>query len=154
MTQPIVYVDVSRIREGKLADLEEAMEALSRFVEANMPRVLSRGFFLDEQRTTMTVVAIHPDSASLELHMDEGNEEFRKFAVSSSCRGSRSMETRARACATVCIVRRRCSAAAAAPSTSRTPASLAETRHRQAVSGRWAGSQPRAASTRKPSAWM
>ena len=45
-----------------------------------MPRVLSYGFFLDDSRTTMTVVAVHPDSASLEFHLDEGNEEFRKFA--------------------------------------------------------------------------
>jgi hypothetical protein len=28
----------------------------------------------------MTVVAVHPDSASLELHMDIGSEEFRKLA--------------------------------------------------------------------------
>jgi len=27
----------------------------------------------------MTVVAVHPDSDSLEFHLDEGNEEFRKF---------------------------------------------------------------------------
>ena len=78
--EPIVYVDVSHIREGRLDDLETAMDHLSRFVETNMPRVLSYGFFLDESRTTMTVVAVHPDSASLEFHMDEGNEEFRKFA--------------------------------------------------------------------------
>jgi hypothetical protein len=28
----------------------------------------------------MTVVAVHPDSASLELHMDIGGPEFRKLA--------------------------------------------------------------------------
>ncbi len=28
----------------------------------------------------MTVVAVHPDSASLELHMDIGGAEFRKLA--------------------------------------------------------------------------
>lgn len=28
----------------------------------------------------MTVVAVHPDSESLEYHMDTGKEEFRKFA--------------------------------------------------------------------------
>ena len=27
----------------------------------------------------MTVTAVHPDSASLELHMDVGREEFRKL---------------------------------------------------------------------------
>lgn len=28
----------------------------------------------------MTVVAVHPDSASLELHLEIGGEEFRKLA--------------------------------------------------------------------------
>ena len=28
----------------------------------------------------MTVVAVHPDSASLELHLDIGGDEFRKLA--------------------------------------------------------------------------
>ena len=80
MAESLVYVDVSHIREGKLGELEAAMNHLSQFVETNMPRVLSYGFFLDESRTTMTVVAVHPDSASLEFHLDKGNEEFRKFA--------------------------------------------------------------------------
>lgn len=80
MTQPIVYVDTSRIREGKLDELEPAMEDLSAFVEANMPRLISYGFYLNDERTQMTVVAIHPDSASLEFHMDRGDGEFRKFA--------------------------------------------------------------------------
>jgi hypothetical protein len=79
MTPPIVYVDVSAIREGKHDELEAAMDNLSRFVEEHMPRVAYYAFFLDEARATMTVVAVHPDSASLEFHMDQGNEEFRKF---------------------------------------------------------------------------
>jgi hypothetical protein len=79
MARPIVYVDVSEIREGKHEELEAAMNQLSRFVEAHMPRVASYGFFVDEAQATMTVVAVHPDSASLEFHMDEGNDEFRKF---------------------------------------------------------------------------
>lgn len=80
MAQPIVYVDSSRIREGKLAELAAAMDGLARFVEAHMPRLLSYGFYLDEDRATMTVVAVHPDSASLEFHLDEGREAFRSFA--------------------------------------------------------------------------
>lgn len=28
----------------------------------------------------MTVISVHPDSESLEYHMDTGKEEFRKFA--------------------------------------------------------------------------
>lgn len=77
---PIVYIDTSAIREGKREQLEVAMKNLAAFVEANMPRVISYGFFLDRDRTQMTVVAVHPDSESLEFHLDTGADEFRKFA--------------------------------------------------------------------------
>lgn len=60
MAPPIVYVDVSAIREGSTRELEAAMNNLSRFVEAHMPRVAFYGFFLDEARATITVVAVHP----------------------------------------------------------------------------------------------
>ena len=80
MPPPIVYVDTSAIREGKQQELEAAMKDLAAFVEANMPRVISYGLFLDESRMQMTVVALHPDSESLEFHMDTGAAEFQKFA--------------------------------------------------------------------------
>lgn len=80
MTQPIVYIDTSAIREGKLEELEVAMNGLATFVETNVPQLISYGFFLNEDRTQMTVVAVHPDSASIEFHMDVCGAEFRKFA--------------------------------------------------------------------------
>ena len=80
MLQPIIYVDTSAIREDKLEQLNVAMNDLATFVKRNMPRLISYGFFLSETKAQMTVVAVHPDSASLEYHMDVGAEEFRKFA--------------------------------------------------------------------------
>ena len=77
---PIVYVDTSTIRDGKLEELEVAMRHLAAFVEANVPQLISYGFFLDRDAIQMTVVAVYPDSASLEFHMDVGASEFRKFA--------------------------------------------------------------------------
>lgn len=77
---PIIYIDTSTIREGKHQKLEVAMRNLAAFVEANMPRLISYGFFLDENRGHMTVVAVHPDSESLEFHLDVGAAKFRKFA--------------------------------------------------------------------------
>lgn len=79
MSQPIVYIDKSNIREGKLEQLEAAMQDLAGFVEANMPLLISYGFFLNNDRTQMTVIAVHPDSSSLEFHLDKGAAEFRKF---------------------------------------------------------------------------
>jgi len=80
VTQPIVYVDTSTIKPGRLGELEIAMQRLAAFVERNMPRVASYGFYLNEARTTMTVVAVHPDSESLAVHLERGREEFRRFA--------------------------------------------------------------------------
>lgn len=78
--QPIVYIDTSSIRDGKLEELKVAMKGLAEFVEANVPQLMSYGFFLDETQRQMTVVAVHPNSESLEFHMDVGSAEFRKFA--------------------------------------------------------------------------
>jgi len=78
--QPIVYVDTSAVRHGKLEELKEAMKRLASFVEANAPQVISYGFFLDGSQQEMTVVAVHPNSASLAFHMDVGGAEFRTFA--------------------------------------------------------------------------
>lgn len=80
MPHPIVYVDTSEIRPGQLERLEAAMKHLADFVEANVPRLRSYAFFLDEARTRMTVVAVHPDSESLAFHLDTGAAEFAKFA--------------------------------------------------------------------------
>lgn len=79
MSEPIYYVDSSEILEGRLPDLKAAMNELTAFVEANEPQLISYGFFLNESETRMTVVAVHPDSESMELHMKIGGPGFRKF---------------------------------------------------------------------------
>lgn len=77
---PIVYIDTSTIRDGKLDEVKAAVRHLAGFVEENMPRLTSYGVFIDDARRRMTVVALHPDSASLEYHLEVGGAEFRKFA--------------------------------------------------------------------------
>ena len=47
------------------------------FIDAREPQPISYGFYIDEDAGRMTVVAVHPDSASLERHMDVGGAEFR-----------------------------------------------------------------------------
>jgi hypothetical protein len=79
MSEPIVYIDHSDIREGKLADVRAGIQELVDFVDTNEPRLLAYGFYIDEERLRMTLIAIHPDSSSLELHLDIGGPAFRKF---------------------------------------------------------------------------
>lgn len=80
MSGPIVYVDRSTIRDGKLDTLRSAMDELAEFVESEEPQLISYGFYIDGDASRMTVVAIHPDSASLEYHMDIGGSRFRGFS--------------------------------------------------------------------------
>lgn len=76
---PIVYIDHSDVREGRFEDLQAAIRRLVDFIEVREPRLVVYGFHLDEEARRMTVVAVHPDTASLELHMEVGREEFRKL---------------------------------------------------------------------------
>lgn len=80
MPDRIVYVDTSKIRGGKLDELKVAMRALVAFMEKRNPRVISYGFYLDEDAASMSVVAVHPDSDALKFHLDVGEAEFRSLA--------------------------------------------------------------------------
>jgi hypothetical protein len=75
----IVYVDHSDIHEGRLPELKEGIRRLVDIIDVLEPQLIAYGFHLDEEAGRMTVTAVHPDSASLELHLEIGNEEFRKL---------------------------------------------------------------------------
>ena len=80
MSQPLVYIDTSEVREGVLDELKGAIEELVTFVDANVPQILAYGVYLSEDGSRMTVVHLHADSASLEYHMDAAGPVFRRFA--------------------------------------------------------------------------
>lgn len=79
MRETIFYIDKSEVREGKLEDVKAAIAKLVAFLDSNVPRAISYGIHLNEDGTQMTVVQVHPDSASLEHHMRVGAPEFAKF---------------------------------------------------------------------------
>jgi len=81
MGKPIVYIDHSEIRPGRLEEVTKAIPQLVGFVDEHEPQLISYGFYIDEQASAMTVVAVHPDSASLELHLEIGGPQFRKLAA-------------------------------------------------------------------------
>jgi hypothetical protein len=79
-SEPIVYIDHSDVREGSLEELKAGVRRLVGIIDAREPQLIAYGFYFDEAASKMTVVAVHPDPASLELHMDIGGAEFRKLA--------------------------------------------------------------------------
>jgi hypothetical protein len=79
MPSPILYIDVSEIQPGNLKAIEALITDLVAFVELNEPQLIGYHFFIDAPGKTMTCVALHPDSASMEFHMNIGWEKFRAF---------------------------------------------------------------------------
>jgi len=77
---PIVYIDHSRIREDSIDELKAGVQRLVDLIDAREPQLIAYGFYIDEDAARITVVAVHPDSASLERHLDIGSAEFRKLA--------------------------------------------------------------------------
>lgn len=80
MYEPIVYIDRSRIRPGRIDDVRRRTAELVEFIDEREPQLLLYGFYIDDDAHRMTVIAIHPDAASVESHLDVGGEAFRGFA--------------------------------------------------------------------------
>lgn len=80
MAEPIVYVDSSEIRDGRLEEVKTVMNELVEFVKANEPELIAYNVYLNVDNTRMTVIHVHRDTASLEFHMRTAGALFPKFA--------------------------------------------------------------------------
>ena len=68
---PVVYIDRSDVHSDRWDDLKAGIRSLVAFVDQQQPQMATYGFYLDENAHRMVVVAVHPDSASLEAsHRD------------------------------------------------------------------------------------
>lgn len=76
---PLVAIDSSEIREGKIDELKTGLMELVEFVEANEAEPIAYSIYIDEAGSRMTVMQIHPSSASMELHMRLAGPIFQKF---------------------------------------------------------------------------
>ncbi len=77
---PILYIDRSDVHRDQWDALKAGIRSLVAFVDAHQPQMATYGFYLDEDADRMTVVSVHPDSASLERHIDIGGREFKRLA--------------------------------------------------------------------------
>ena len=78
--EPVIYIDRSDVHEDRWDELKAGIRALVAFVDSHQPQMATYGFYLDEEMHQMTVVSVHPDSTSLERHMEIGGPEFKKLA--------------------------------------------------------------------------
>ena len=79
MSESIIIIDTSEIREGKLGELRKAMIGVVGLAEANEQRMIAYNMYLNGDSTRLTVIQVHPDSASAEFHMKIAGSAFPGF---------------------------------------------------------------------------
>ena len=76
----LVYVDRSAVRDGKLDELKTGMAELVDFVETNEPQILSYNVYFSADGDQMTVMHSHSEPASLAFHLEIAGPEFPSVA--------------------------------------------------------------------------
>jgi hypothetical protein len=69
MSGPFIFIATNRLRDGKFDAEARRVPELSRFVEAKEPRLIAFNEYVNEDRSEVTVVQVHPDAASMEFHL-------------------------------------------------------------------------------------
>lgn len=76
MGEPLIYVGTYGIKAGKLEEARKRIAELVDFVETNEPRMIAFHCFLDEEGSKLSIVQVHPDSASMEFHLQVNAKHF------------------------------------------------------------------------------
>ena len=69
MTDPIVFISHSVVKEGKLGALEEFTKETFPVLEAEKPRTVLHNGFIDEDGTHVHFVHVFPDADAMDQHM-------------------------------------------------------------------------------------
>jgi len=76
MGQPFIYVGTWTIKPGKFEEARKWVSEHVDLVETNEPRLVAFHVYFDEEGKTASVVQVHPDSASMEFHMQVISEHL------------------------------------------------------------------------------
>jgi hypothetical protein len=70
MSEPFIFIATNTLKPGRLEDEKKRVPELCAFIEANEPRLIAFHEYVNEDGTEVGVVQVHPDAASMELHME------------------------------------------------------------------------------------
>lgn len=76
MSGPLIYVGTYTVKPGKQEEARQRLAELVDFVETNEPRMIGFNAYLDRDGNTLSIVQVHPDSASMEFHMQVNAKHF------------------------------------------------------------------------------
>ena len=76
MPEAFIFIGTHRLKEGKLDDFEAAWRELVDVVESKEPQMIAFNAYASEDGREVAVVQLHPDAASMELHMSVVREHI------------------------------------------------------------------------------
>lgn len=76
MAEPFIHVGTYTIQPGKIDEARKRIAELVDFVETNEPRMIAFNVYFDEEGSKLSVVQVHPDSASMEFHLQINAKHF------------------------------------------------------------------------------
>ena len=76
MSGPLIYVGTYSIKPGSREEARRRLAELVDFVETNEPRMIAFNTYIDRDGNTVSIVQVHPDSASMEFHMQVNAKHF------------------------------------------------------------------------------
>jgi hypothetical protein len=76
MSGPLIYVGSYRIKPGKQEEARKRVAEIVHFVETNEPRMIAFHMYLDQDGNTLSIIQVHPDSASMEFHEQVAAKHF------------------------------------------------------------------------------
>src|SRR5258706_4407392 len=69
MSSPFIFIATNRVKPGQLDRERKRVPSLVEFIGAKEPRLIAFNEYVNESGDGVTVVQIHPDTASMEAHM-------------------------------------------------------------------------------------
>ena len=69
MSGPFIFIATNRLRDGRFDAEQQRVPTLSAFIEAHEPRLIAFNEYVNDERSEVTVVQVHPDAASFEFHL-------------------------------------------------------------------------------------
>jgi len=85
MAPPFMLVSNFKVKDGNVDDLRDYARSVTELIQAKEPRVIAFHSFLSEDEREMSTIHLHPDVASMELHMqvqrDNWEETFSRIAT-------------------------------------------------------------------------
>ena len=76
MSKPLIVISKFRVKEGKLEELRQYYKKILDVVEANKTQMIAFHGFLNEEGTELTSIQVHPNTASMEFHMQVLKENW------------------------------------------------------------------------------